>query len=90
MEELSMASQYRLAESACEYGLFVADDGQGEAHGGKKNMATDGHSKGSRKGYKRSSENKLDKELAEIKVQLEVMRESIQRNMEDQTYCWII
>ena len=29
-------------------------------------------------------------ELAKIKVQLEVMREFVQRNMEDQRYGWVI
>jgi hypothetical protein len=45
---------------------------------------------GSKKGHRRSSQENLDRELAEIKVQLEVMREFVQRNMEDQRYCWVL
>jgi len=53
-------------------------------------MATDSHSKVSKGYYERSSKNKLDRELAEIKMQLEVLREFIQGNMEHQRYDWVL
>ena len=53
-------------------------------------MAIDSHSKGSKGYYERSSKNKIDRELAEINVQLEVLRELIQGNVEHQKYDWVL
>ena len=40
-------------------------------HERNKTVATDNHSEGSEKGHRRSSQENIDRELAEIKVQLE-------------------
>ena len=53
-------------------------------------MVADNHSEGSEKGHRRSSQENLDREFVEIKVQLEVMRYFVQRNMEDQRYGWVL
>ena len=53
-------------------------------------MTTKGCSKGSKRDHKRSREDKLDRESAKMKVQLEVMKEIIQRNVENQRYGWIL
>ena len=52
-------------------------------------MVADNHSEGSKKSHRRLSQKKIDKELTEIKVQMEVMRKFVQRNMEDQRYGWV-
>ena len=74
MEKLGVVSTDKLMKSACIDGFFVVHDEQRGVHKGKKTMATDSHSKGSKGDYERSSKNKLDRELVEIKVQLEVLR----------------
>ena len=56
----------------------------------EKTMTTKGCSKGSKRDHKRSRDYKLDRESTEMKVQLEVMKEIIQRNVEDQGYGWIL
>ena len=53
-------------------------------------MATDGHNKSLRRGHKISSEDEFDRELVEMKIQLDFLREFIQRNMEDHIYGWIL
>ena len=82
-ENIGVVSTNRLMESYCRDGLFVVRYEQIGFHEGNKTMATDSHSKGSKRDYERSSKNKLDREIAEVKVQLEMMRESIQRDMEN-------
>ena len=73
MENLGVVSTDRLMESACRDGLFVVHGEQRGVHDGNKNISTESHSKGSKGDYEISSKNKLDRELAEIKVQLEVL-----------------
>ena len=71
MENIVVVSKDNLVVSACIDGFFVVHDEQRGVHKGKKTMAIDGHSKGSKGDYERSNKNKLDRELTEIKVQLE-------------------
>ena len=56
----------------------------------EKTLTTKRCSKGSKRDHKRSRDYKLDRESTEMKVQLEVMKEIIQRNVEDQVYGWIL
>ena len=89
-EKLSEVSEDRLTELTCEDELFASHSGKRGAHEGKKTMATDGHSKGSKRSHKRSNGDEFDRELAKMKIQLEMMREFIQRSVQDQIYGWII
>lgn len=90
MEGLSMVFEDKLMESACRDGLVADHNEQGEAHGRGKTMITENHSKGSKKCYEKWSQDKLDKRLAEIELQLEIFEELLQRNGEDQRYGWIL
>ena len=85
-----MVSIDKLMESSCSDGLVVVHDEQRGFHEGKNIVVVDNHSEGSEKGHRRSNQEKLDRELAEIKVQLEVMIEFVQRNMEDHRYGWVL
>ena len=89
-EKLSEVSEDRLTKLTSEEDLFATHRGKRRAYEGKKTMATDGHSKGSKRSHKRSNGDEFDRELANIKVQLEVMIEFIQRSVEDQRYGWIL
>lgn len=64
----------RLMESACCNGLCVVHNEQGEAHRRMKFVTTESDSKGSQRIHTRSSQEKLDREEDEIKLQLEMMR----------------
>ena len=77
MRRLGVVSTDKLLKSACSDGLVVVHDEQRGVHEGKKTVVVDNHSEGSEKGHRRSSQEKLDRELAEIKVQMEVMREFV-------------
>ena len=77
MGRLGVVYMDKLMESACSDGLVVVHDEQRGVHEGKKTAVADNHSEGSEKGHRRSSQEKLDRELAEIKVQLEVMRDFV-------------
>ena len=90
MEKLGVVSTDRLVESACIDEFFVVHDEKRGVHKGNKTMATDVHSKGSKGDCEISSKNKLDRELAKIKMQLEVLRELIQGSMEHQIYDWVL
>ena len=90
MEGLSMVFKDKLIESACRGGLVADHNEQGEAHGRRKTMTTKNHSKGSNKCYEKWSQDRLDKRLAEIELQLEIFEELLQRNGEDQRYGWIL
>ena len=90
MEELIVISKDRLIESTYEYGLFASHNRKRGSHEGKKTMATDGHSKGSKRSHKISNGDEFDRELAKMKVQIEMMREFIQRSVEDKRYGWIL
>ena len=90
MEELSMVFKDRLIESTYVNGLIVDYDGQGRAHRIRENMITKDHIKGSRRGHEKLSQDRLDRRLAEIEVQLEVMEGLLQKNGEDQRYGWIL
>ena len=90
MEGLSMVFKDKLMESACRDGLVADHNEQGEAHGRGKTMITENHSKGSKKCYEKWSQDRLDKRLAEIELQLEIFEELLQRNGEDQRYGWIL
>jgi hypothetical protein len=90
MRRLGVVSTDKLLKSSCSDGLVVVHDEQRGVHERKKTVVVDNHSEGSEKGHRRSSQEKIDRELAEIKVQLEVMREFVQRNMEDQRYGWVL
>ena len=61
MEKIGVVSTYMLVDSNCIDGLFVVHDKQRGVHKGKNTMATDGHSKGSKGDYERSSKDKLDR-----------------------------
>ena len=56
----------------------------------EKTVTTKDCSKGSKRDHKRSRDDKLDRESAELKLKLEVIKEIIQRNVEDQRYGWIL
>jgi hypothetical protein len=90
MEGLSMVFKDKLIESACRDGLVADHNEQGEAHGRRKTMITENHSKSSEKCHEKLSQDRLDKRLAEIEVQLEIFEELLQRNGEDQRYGWIL
>lgn len=53
-------------------------------------MITKSHSKGSDKCHKMLSQDRLDRRLAEIEVQLEMLEELLQKGEEDQRYGWIL
>ena len=61
MEKLGVVYTDRLTESNCGYELLIVHDEQRGFHKGKKTMAIDSHSKGSKGDYERSSKNKLDR-----------------------------
>ena len=67
MERCGVVSTDKLMESACRDEFFVVHDEQRRFHKGKKIMATNIHGKGSKGDYEKSSKNKLDRELVEIK-----------------------
>ena len=90
MEELSMVFEDRLIESTYVNGLIADYDGQGRAHRRRENMITEDHIKGSRRGHENLSQDRLDRRLAGIKVQLELMEGLLQKNGEDQRYGWIL
>jgi hypothetical protein len=90
MEGLSMVFEDKLMESACRGGLVADHNEQGEAHGRGKTMITENHSKGSEKCHEKLSQDRFDKRLAEIELQLEIFEELLQRNGEDQRYGWIL
>ena len=90
MEELSMVFEDKLMESACGDGLVAAHNEQGKAHRRRENMIIENHSKGSERGHGRLSQDRLDRRLAEIEVQLEMMEELLQGDKEDQRYGWIL
>jgi hypothetical protein len=90
MEELGMVLEGRLIESAYDSVLFAAHSEKGKAHARRKTMIIEDHSKGSGRGHERSSQNRFDKRLVEIEVQLEVLEEVLQRNEEDQRYGWTL
>jgi hypothetical protein len=90
MEGLSMVFKDKLIESACRDGLVADHNEQGEAHGRRKTMITENHSKSSEKCHEKLSQDRLDKRLAEIEVQLEIFEKLLQRNGEDQRYGWIL
>ena len=64
-------------ESACRDGLVVVHGEQRGFHERKKIVVVDNHSEGSEKSHRISSQEKFDRELAEIKVHLEAMREFV-------------
>jgi hypothetical protein len=90
MEGLSMVFEDKLMESACRGGLVADHNEQGEAHGRGKIMIAENHSKGSEKCHEKLSQDRFDKRLAEIELQLEIFEELLQRNGEDQRYGWIL
>jgi len=90
MKELSLVFEDKLIESACRDGLFAAYNEQGEAHRRRKTMITEKHSKGSEKCHEMLSQDRLDKRLAEIEVQLEMLEELLLRGKEDQRYGWTL
>jgi hypothetical protein len=90
MEGLSMVFKDKLIESACRDGLVADHNEQGEAHERGKTMITKNHNTGSKKCYEKWSQDRLDKRLAEIELQLEIFEELLQRNGEDQRYGWIL
>jgi hypothetical protein len=90
MEGLSMVFEDKLMESACRGGLVADHNEQGGAHGRGKTMITNNHNTGSKKCYEKWSQDRLDKRLAEIELQLEIFEELLQRNGEDQRYGWIL
>jgi hypothetical protein len=90
MEGLSMVFKDNLIESACRGGLVADHNEQGEAHERGKTMITKNHNTGSKKCYEKWSQDRLDKRLAEIELQLEIFEELLQRNGEDQRYGWIL
>jgi hypothetical protein len=55
--------------------LFAAHNEQGKSHGRRKTMITEDHRKGSKRGHEISSQDRFDRRLAEIEVQLEVLEE---------------
>lgn len=75
MEGLSMVFKDKLMESACRDGLVADHNEQGKSHGRRKTMITENHSKGSKKCYEKWSQDRLDKRLAEIELQLEIFEE---------------
>jgi len=90
MEELGMVLERRLIESAHDNGLFAAYIEQRKAHKRRENMITEDHIKGSERGHGRLSQDRLDRRLAEIEVQLEMLEELLQKNGEDQRYGWTL
>jgi len=90
MERLGVVSKDRLMGSSCRDGWFAVHDEQRRVHEGKNTLVVDSHSKGYKRYYERSSKNKLDRKLAKMKVQLEVMTKFIQRNMVNQRYGWVL
>ena len=79
MEELSMVFEDRLIESTYVNGLIADYDGQGRAHRRRENSITEDHIKGSRRGHEKLSQDRLDRRLAEIEVQLEVWKDCYRR-----------
>jgi hypothetical protein len=79
MEELSMVLEGRLIESSYDSGLFAAHNEKGKDHERSKTMITEDHSEGSEGSHEISSQDRFDKRLAEIEVQLEVMEQLLQR-----------
>jgi len=87
------------------YGTYLSHDGENIVIQGTKSglaieasqrndeeetMTTKDCSKGSKRNHKRSSEDKFYRELVVTKAQLEVLRESLQRDLEDQIYGWTL
>lgn len=53
-------------------------------------MTTDSHREGSRVSHGGMSDEEFDRELAEMKVQLNVLMELLQKSEEDQRCGWIL
>ena len=85
-----MVFKDKLIESIYVDGLIADYDEQGRAHRKRENMITEDHIKSSKKCYEKWSQDRLDKRLAEIELQLEIFEELLQRNGEDQRYGWIL
>ena len=67
MRRFGLVSIENLLKSACSDGLVVLTDEQRGFHERKNILATDNHSEGSEKGHRRSSQENIDRDLAEIK-----------------------
>ena len=89
MEKLSMVFKDKLMESTCGDGLVAAHNEQGKAHRRRENMIIENHNEGSERGHGILSQDRLDRRLAEIEVQLEIMEGLLQGDKEDQRYGWI-
>ncbi len=81
-----MVFKDKLIESTYDNGLIADYDEQGRAHRRRENMITENHIKGSKSGHGRLSQDRLDRRLAKIEMQLEVLKGLLQKNGEDQRY----
>jgi len=70
--------------------LAVALNEREESHRGMNIMTTNGHKKGFEGSHRKSSHDKLDREITAIKVQLEVMRELLHKGEENHGYGWTL
>ena len=86
MDELSMVFTNMLMESTCYSGLCAIHSELGESHRRRKFVTTKSHSKGSEISHSISSQENIDGEVDEIKLDLEMMRGFIQKGEEDQGF----
>jgi len=82
MERPSKVFSDKLMELVCHKSLTVAHNEKEEAHRGKRIMPIDNHKKGSEGSYRKSHHDKLDRETIFMKIQLELMRELLQKDNE--------
>ncbi len=89
-KRFGIVSTDKLLKLECNDGWVEVHDERREFHEGKNTLVTNNHSEGLEQGHRTSSQKMLDRRLAELEIQLEVMEEFVQRNMEDQRYGWIL
>ena len=70
--------------------MVAAYNEQAEAHRRRKTMTTENHSKFSEECHETLSLDQLEKRLAEIEVQLEMLEELLHKNEEYQRYGWTL
>lgn len=74
MDATNMVFTNKLMDLVFCSGLCAIHSEIGEAHRRGKFVTTEGHSKGSKRSHSILSQDKLDREVAKIKLQLDMMR----------------
>lgn len=82
MDELSMVFTNGLMELVCCSFLCAVQSELGGDHISKF-VTTESHTKVQERSHNKSSQNKLNREVAEIKLQLEMMKGLLQKYEED-------